>query len=158
MLRILSKQIGTLVVAMKKFSLATILIWSINDFNLIPNFKYKLNYTRSTCIKMILHFGCFCLKATVTKRESFVTDFCICARERESVCVCVCVCVWKSLSRIVCVCVCEKVSPESSFFERCGSQPTFADFHFPLGICQISDIQSGNSIGLAGGTLDGGCG
>ena len=53
-------------VAMENFSLATIFIRGLNDFNLVPYFKYPLNYMKLTCKKMILRFGCFCSKATVT--------------------------------------------------------------------------------------------
>ena len=58
-------------VAMEKFSLATIFIRGLNDFNLVPYFKYQLNCKKLTCKKMILHFGCFCSKATVIFRCVF---------------------------------------------------------------------------------------
>ena len=54
-----------LVVAMQKFSLATIFIGEVNDFILNSDFEYKFNQTSLSCKKIIIQF---CLTATVSHR------------------------------------------------------------------------------------------
>ena len=59
------QKIDILVVAMQKFSLATIFIRQVNDFILISDIKYDLNRTSLGYKKIIIRFCCFCSTATV---------------------------------------------------------------------------------------------
>ena len=54
-----------LVVAMQKILLATIFIQEVNDFILISDFKFLLNWTLSNYKKITIHF---CSTATVRER------------------------------------------------------------------------------------------
>ena len=61
----IGQKIDILVVAMQKFSLATIFIQQVNDFILISDIKYELNRTSLSYKKITIRFCCFCSTATV---------------------------------------------------------------------------------------------
>ena len=61
----IKQKFDILVVAMQKFSLATIFIRQVNDFVLISDIKYELNRTSLSYKKITIRFCCFCSTATV---------------------------------------------------------------------------------------------
>ena len=64
----IGQNIVILVVAMQKILLATIFIQEVNDFILISDFKFLLNWTLSYYKKSTIHFCFFCSTATVPER------------------------------------------------------------------------------------------
>ena len=70
------QKIDIFVVAMEKFCLATIFIRHVNDFILISDFKYELNWTSLSYKKITIRFCCFCSTATVFFSKYISSDIC----------------------------------------------------------------------------------